>query len=139
MLAIKLKEKGFNEQCLGYYDYNNKLHITNGYYEHPMDKEQLICKNSNLDKMLCSAPIFQQVIDWFKYKHNVHISINADSVKYVSIAIHRIKFYRDADLTNLKDEDWFKERELNSIGTCSTIFEMDEVFNKAIEESLKFI
>lgn len=64
-IALKLKELGFNEECLGYY------HVNEGY-----TKGYAFCYSENTRTSDCSvlAPLWQQVIDfiWEKY----HILIN---------------------------------------------------------------
>ena len=65
-IALKLKELGFDELCFGEYiiPENPELEIYqdndyNMYYDKP--------------KSICLAPLWQQVIDWFREKHNMSI------------------------------------------------------------------
>jgi hypothetical protein len=51
--ALELKELGFDEPCLMYYDYLCTL-VESGVYE-------------------CKAPLYQQVFRWFREKYNAHI------------------------------------------------------------------
>ena len=60
-IANILKEKGFNEPCFGYYQ-NNEL-IINALSNYILDKY----------KLGIAAPLWQQVIDWFREKHNLRI------------------------------------------------------------------
>jgi len=83
-LALKFKEKGFNEPCFGYYENNTldpecpKLIIN--YSNLPLSEEQSKKpslyksenKNSELPQWAVSAPTYQQVIDWFRDK-KIHI------------------------------------------------------------------
>lgn len=55
-LAVKIKEKGFNGHCLAYYDIGGNLNI-----EKSKNHEQYYQQH-------CLAPLYQQVIDWFKDK-----------------------------------------------------------------------
>ena len=65
-IALKLKELGFNESCLGYYTITNKgLLYPYNMYEYIYRKD-----------FLCAAPLWQQVIDWFRDKHHTNIEIN---------------------------------------------------------------
>ncbi len=66
-LALQLKELGFNEECFGLY--NPNIHL------------DFYSKNSNIDlitdnkNVVCSAPLWQQVIDWFRINHSIYIAI----------------------------------------------------------------
>jgi hypothetical protein len=75
-IAKQLKEKGFNEQCLSTYTWNG---IKTTYdtltciSENPQTiKERL---NKNNDKYTCSAPMWQQVVDWLREEKNIQINI----------------------------------------------------------------
>lgn len=64
-ISLKLKELGFVEPCMGlYYIENKKFSKTN--YSHSN-----IVKSNDY---IIDAPLWQQVIDWFREKHNVIIS-----------------------------------------------------------------
>jgi hypothetical protein len=54
--ALELKELGFDEPCLMYYDYLCTL-VESGVYE-------------------CKAPLYQQVFRWFREKHSLFHSID---------------------------------------------------------------
>lgn len=62
-IAVLAKEKGFNEPCFATY---NKL--SDG-------KIDLLPKKYGVNKMetLTSAPLFQQLIDWFREEHKLNI------------------------------------------------------------------
>ena len=60
--AIKLKELGFDYKCFGYYLSDGMYYMFEGYTR----------KNSEL--LICTtAPLYQQVINWLREKHNIHI------------------------------------------------------------------
>lgn len=70
-LAIKLKEKGFDKPCFGWYNTDNeilKLHSCEGtarlVLEHPLNCEYII-----------DAPTTDQVLEWLREEKNVHIGI----------------------------------------------------------------
>ena len=70
-IAIKLKEKGFNLGCLAYF-VNDQFRL----------KKYLSSKDANYNSdftigNLFSAPLWQQVIDWFREKHNLIIWVEA--------------------------------------------------------------
>jgi hypothetical protein len=56
-IALKLKEKGFDEPCLGYFD--------------PLYKKLVIWENgsTNSTSNWVYAPLWQQVIDWLEREH----------------------------------------------------------------------
>ncbi len=67
-LAIIAKEKKFNEPCLtSYYDtgrLSTDLIIS-------LEDKQLTNEFVN-----CSAPLYQQIVDWFREKHKIHIHVS---------------------------------------------------------------
>ena len=67
-IALKFKELGFNEECFGYY------HINEGY-----QKGYAFCYSENSRTSDCSilAPLWQQVIDWFREKYGLEITITS--------------------------------------------------------------
>jgi hypothetical protein len=70
-LALELKQLGFDEPCLGYFDGLKQLHF---------------CAFENMsDKGFVSAPIYSQAFRWFRENHNCHHTINLNK-KYVGIA-----------------------------------------------------
>lgn len=130
-LALKLKEKGFDEPCIGYFAYDylnnkpNKLSIT----DNPV-------KSSKIKKKYEAAPLYQQVIDWFWDKHQISVFPYRDhrgtwygitfDHSYKSITVPPYESHNrvhDSDTYQSKDyfEDWYD---------CQ---------NKAIEEALKLI
>ena len=70
-IALKLKELGFDEECLGYYTINNKGLL------YPYNMHKYIYRKD----FLCVAPLWQQVIDWLREKYNLYISIEANFSK----------------------------------------------------------
>lgn len=97
-LAVIAKEKGFDEECFGYY-LQEILHIKPKY---------------GFGNIL-NAPLYQQIVDWFREKHNIWIYITFGS-EYLSV--------------------WKIKGNGNKEG-----YEVDyyKAFNKAIEESFKLI
>jgi len=70
-IALKLKELGFNEECLLVYNsYKVLKHIISG--TNP-DIDDYISFNKYDDRL--PAPLWQQAIEWFREKHSLHISI----------------------------------------------------------------
>ena len=77
-LAVKLKEKGFDEPVIASYksEFKNDIYPTKYWSEDN--------RNSMWIEGIISAPLYQQVIDWFREKHNLHIEVrrNLDGWAY---------------------------------------------------------
>lgn len=71
-LALLAKEKGFNEECLGNYFTNIEGRLLEGF---PKDGHA-IWMESNSEQIKpenCTAPLYQQLLDWFASEHNLYI------------------------------------------------------------------
>jgi hypothetical protein len=115
-LAVILKEKGFNEPCIAYFNRHNKL-VPRSQAD---DSEwQFVVANTN---RTLKAPTHQQVTDWFRESHDIYITVQRDWDK--------------GGLYNLK-----YVIELNNIENCKIFRVGDyyEVLEKAIKEALKLI
>jgi len=80
-LALKLKEKGFDEPCLYTIHLENVGEVRNGHQMEWIDWNNFIpSTNPSLGKCFISAPLYQQVVDFFREKHNVsiHVATNSD-------------------------------------------------------------
>lgn len=78
-IALKLKELGFDEECL--YAYYHKSDLKNFKENHYMlvgDRN-----NTQLTDGRISAPLWQQVIDWFRVKYNVLIIVYSNASGYL--------------------------------------------------------
>lgn len=100
-IALRLKELGFDEECLCAYDKNEML-----YHSHKTDKLFTIL-NSNLSNQ-CSAPLYQQVFRWFRENYDLHYTIDyvsaADIFKYelwIKGRIYKYNTYEEAELACL--------------------------------------
>lgn len=67
-IAMKLKEKGFDEPCFGQFtSYHKKLLVGD------------LLDYTKINKELeCLAPLWQQVIDWLEDHHNIIMSRNVN-------------------------------------------------------------
>lgn len=100
-IALKLKELGFDEPCFGYYKpikswmistnpkYNSEPHFTGPnwcnadmsfyfmYKANSFGDRTESVKNSQFTKAVenITTPLWQQVIDWFREKHSIVITI----------------------------------------------------------------
>jgi hypothetical protein len=120
-----LKDRGFNEPCIASYDdYDDtgtptlnplvKWHEIEGI--NPSDVKHAIC-----------APLYAQVIDWFREVHQIDIFIDAHYKTDNSVAGYLFNVY---------------DRKIKYDSTHKGCFESAnyyEALNKAIEEAIKLI
>ncbi len=134
-IARQLKEKGFNEDCLGFWEsfdesWNNYSSWANIDIMDELDNERLVITLNELRgyyNNITKAPLYQQVIDWFREKHFIDICMNLNLSHEYSAHIynrfHSINQGKD-DISNYivpHGKDYYK------------------VLIKAIEEALKLI
>ena len=72
-LSIELKEIGFNDKCLGHYV--------------PTKSGGKLIISSEYGDDICGAPVWEQVFDWFRNTHNLHIMFIDDYKKKFSFKI----------------------------------------------------
>ena len=92
-LSLKLKQVGFQEECMGYYtcSLTSVKHETDGYSgpfgwkkgEVSFDKSFFINNNKNFDYsnenwLYCGAPLYQQVFRWFRENHKLGVQATRD-------------------------------------------------------------
>jgi len=68
-VALKLKEKGFDETCLAFYTNEGVLYSEGWGYK----------KNNNVYETETLAPLYQQVFKWFREKHMKSSRFNIDT------------------------------------------------------------
>ena len=79
-LAVKLKEKGFNEPCFGWYyssevcglDYKTTIVFNNSAYRGSNYKDMLV---SHKDEKHIDAPTISQVLKWLREEKKIYIVI----------------------------------------------------------------
>ena len=127
-LAVKLKEKGFNETTLTYYkedgSFQNNIVCTTEvtFWNLPNCKE-------------ISAPLYQQVVDWFRDKNGLHISADwLPNIKKYAPTFVPMKL-TPKDFKNYKQ--FYLERSKYSLKDYYT--NRYDTLNKAIDEALKLI
>ena len=71
--ALELKELGFDEECLGYYSFSEKITLKSCFNRTPII----------LSGKKCSIPLYSQVFRWFREKHNKYCFIElVDNMKF---------------------------------------------------------
>lgn len=112
-LALKLKEKGFNKPCLGYHNI--------AYGDDSLGFSRGSGHLNSKDKIFPSAPIYQQVVDWFREKHEIELWVSAElGYTKTTYTSHR---------TGDRISSWHK----------SAFKTHNEALNDLIEDSLKLI
>jgi hypothetical protein len=66
-LALKLKQLGFDEPCLGFYERNQELII-----------QECLITDFHGDSLQCVAPTYSQAFRWFREKYDIHYSIDRE-------------------------------------------------------------
>lgn len=109
-LALLAKEKGFYERCLALYIRGNNLYAAlTG--DREIGKEGFGSMYNNMDNEDIAAPLYQQLVDWFR-KKGIIIECPADhtsDLKYV-IEIHKYLSIKEMKLPkNSEMETRFKK------------------------------
>lgn len=142
-IAKQLKELGFNEKCLAfYYNYNNhidninkdskKLEFSQCEWGDIKNTEELAIDYNNLNSSyyaidnFISAPLYQQVTDWFRENHKIHIGIFTRS-NFGSIHYLITEMGVDGNVLNTSN----KNNDLN--------IDYYKLLDNAIEETLKLL
>jgi len=114
-IAKMLKDVGFDEPCLA--SFNEK------YNRSKTIRSLKDYKNSNHPNGNVTAPLYQQVTEWFRDEHNLHIEpyLGHDEDKiWWNIEVHSIEFGYDYE--PIEDD-----------------FDSADTYNKAIENAVKQI
>jgi len=85
-IALKLKELGFNERCMAEYSVYNQKQCSQNDPDFRFNTDEdlgIIFQDSNIYPDTISAPLWQQVIDWFREKHDVNIIIAKNSKEII--------------------------------------------------------
>jgi hypothetical protein len=75
-LSLLAKEKGFDEPCFGFYDTQRDEFWLMESYPYLYDKSRKPLAFKQVLNCDVTAPLYQQLIDWFREKHNIHIKID---------------------------------------------------------------
>jgi hypothetical protein len=78
--ALALKELGFDESCLAFYDNNYGTDIYT-------EKNRLIHYHKDALRYVFNTPLYQQAFRWFREKHGLYVSINIHSDNMWSVII----------------------------------------------------
>lgn len=122
-LALKLKEKGFDEECFGFYSKDGEFH-----YATAIGKLRTNISFEEAGMTEITAPLYQQVVDWFREKHNIFIWLQPTGSWKFTLHFR----YEDKN-----GKHWLHTyRENKEIKMFDTT---NQAYNQAIEEALKLI
>ena len=93
-LSLKMKQKGFNQPCFGYYYASDKKDVG----------LELYIDVQSQDVHFVQAPLWQQVFDWFREKYGLFVEIGIDQTTYPKYSFKIIKFTGDPN--NLTEKEW---------------------------------
>ena len=130
-LSHKLKHKGFNQPCIAYYIFHSEGENEPTFYlnrpklegefemffKHNSDPKTKFWKNPDAK---CSAPMYQQAVDWFNTK-KIHIEIYCNHSGWGYI----ITKTNGTTIKDIEDSIFFDNQY--------------QAFDKGIQEALKFI
>jgi hypothetical protein len=102
-LALLAKEKGFNENCLGYFDEQNNLRMGLTYFNSSKHAQAV-------------APLYQQLVDWFDEVYNIRIDWqHSESTGKYKYAIRELIDGKWVKQFNATSEFTKEERNLKSL------------------------
>jgi hypothetical protein len=110
-VAVKLKEKGFDELCLAWYNSKKTLYAKQqdgmGGYMSTMQNAEVKVEG------YCTAPLYQQVFQWFRDRHKKFVSIQYTTTTQKDFVITINK----RDINDARDEEYqtYEEAELAAI------------------------
>jgi hypothetical protein len=120
-IARQLKDKGFDEECLaGWHKQKGEMVLMSTHIQNPLT----LANWHSLENTL--APLYQQVMDFFREKHGIQININWN------------KFYPNSPYEWTIRPTW-RDQVLQPMGTSGMMTTYYDALNRAIEEALKLI
>ena len=116
-IALALKELGFDEECFGWFYLNKPSYIE---YER--------CKLKDCSNVHIPSPLYQQVEQWFREKHQIIIAVHA---------------YRDLDAIDEVDQILWEftlwDKEWNDTSDYTYYHSYEEARDAAILEAIKIV
>ena len=113
-IALKLKELGFNEPCFSAYTESGNLMDIGDY----SNDDKIGELEGHSHYISCTAPLYQQVTDWFREKHNIHIEIE--------LTDNTMQFYYQYCIVDSKNREHHDE---DMIDQATRIYNYNERFN----------
>ncbi len=127
-LALKLKQLGFDEPCLTYYNYDKKI-------ERSDDWAYGVTLKDKRDRNECLAPLFQQAFRWLRETHQIFPEVVTDCTTEPKFAYTYTRFFGNPN--DLGSEEWGWE---NNIGQYSLLYRTyEDAQRDCLEEILGII
>jgi hypothetical protein len=124
-IAVKLKELGFDEKCIAYYgNIYGEIELLS---EFVLDHSRMVSSVQSDNET--SAPLWQQVIDWLRITHGVHIEISRAS------NIHNELGYKYHTRSSIKQYDNL----INFNSKIGVIFTYEQAREQAIFKAMQLI
>lgn len=86
-LSLLAKEKGFNEPCLTFWFKPNNISTARLAIINQRDLNEIDGFKTKGDNV--AAPLYQQIIDWFREKHNINLIPSILPPKWYSFSVIR--------------------------------------------------
>ena len=128
-IALGLKELGFDEECFAIFfrtilNNGRTVNYISDDWESPFYKNRTNSESNSVD--IVSAPLWQQVVDWFREKHNIHIVVSGKLIDYSEHKTYLWEIYGDFEELPGEpyeglDKDYYKARKqaiLKAIEIC---------------------
>jgi len=134
-IAKQLKEKGFNDGCLGRYE--QKSENGNIQFRFNLNFEDTFCNHNDGDSelIICSSPLYQQATDWFESKHKILITSQKEPFgKWIALIIND---YEKIHIGFGNKTVYSNHIDINN--DYEGFIDKYDALNKAIEEALKLI
>lgn len=132
-LALLAKEKGFDEPCFGFFKYKNKTVVL---FQDKLCDPSCNSDIKNDDFIEATAPLYQQLIDWFREKHNIQIHstlrIPKEAIKAAEGKLKHLDFKYAFYI-------YMEEKNPRIIGKDYRSNDYYEALNQTIKEAFKLI
>ena len=125
-IALALKEKGFEFDDDHYWVFGKYVV---GYQDEGVQPNAPYVSHQTESADYLFAPLYQQVVDWFREKHDIIIEVQLDCTSYIKFCISVVKFREVSVFTSapIAPRKW---------GLYRNYY---EALTVAIEEALKLI
>ena len=128
--ALILKELGFDEPCIGFFENNGKNSL--------LVTDSVNFTNTDLKVEGVSSPLYQQAFRWFRETYNMDVDIIRDSeVHYQDETRWIVKV---SDWNNIRVKDFpIAQLKFPNTSHHTDFKSYDKALEKGLEEALKFI
>ena len=123
--ALALKELGFDEPCLGYYDGNHNLqYMFNGYPE--SFSKRMMGVSDSVWVGWISAPTYSQAFRWFREKYHIIGEVKFKGGKTTKTAWYDYVIYSEIDWNDENPSEQWKTYEEAELACLKKLIELVE-------------